>query len=1344
MSVLNNNLNITNLLYYDESTLSSIIFAYLYITKTSFRTSNEKKQEQKLEKYITDFKNQISKIISNNSEKNNKIKTKIMKFDKTILDKLSLEDYNFKEDFIFYIEHILEPRYKVIIFDNNSFFSYKSSSLFENVIIIYKNENKYFPVFSEDNTYVFNMKDPIVKLILSFIEEKEFISEVYDTLVTTTNKDTTFDMFILEDEDVIFEDFNDDLVVHYTNKSFIPKFSKEEQLVQIQNLLSANQIYNQSSKYLFDLIHNSNYPKMLKYKYDFIKTTNVNKSFEDYDVYLEEFAKYKKNFNNSYIKSVYCQDDDSLSKYDEKHLIVHHEDVIRNSFTNVIQKLNNDIVINDVDSCKQHYTKQDLDNIIKKHKLNIIGSKDKLCKQLLSINLLETGIIDYYKKTYTLKELKKRIGDLHQGPNTFDAYIKTLINNNKVEVNNIFTRSDLEHIANKHNVVLDENDGYESLMQINFLKKKEETHNVCEEEGILVDAFDVNPNKNSYHLETFRSIPEDKLFGNGFYYNGNKSTTDFETFDIANYLNILKSVDKYLPINCELHYFDGSIEKGKIKDVLQDKNILKISLESKKYIYYNLKNIHDNKFFLYTDLHDGYKYNKHDVNKNIYFEIHEYGYEEMIEFVSLGLYEYLLIFKPNLDSFNNINNILTHFNASIFDINKKDNDFIIDYISSKKDNQNTIINVKKDTTNSSVLKKSIYKFLQFSEENQSDLYKMALLQSMNYIEHIHSIYANEYRKNHNKLNVKISFTKNTDNFKDIVQRYQFESFQELQNYKKEISSTIDTNIDIELTIRKEESESYVNNLDRVIDTFDILLQDITMFMNSKHEKIFTTEMEYVNKVSKIEGSISPFNEFIQSDPTIVHDVLEQPDETIIVDSAFSKISQLVGIEVSHSEIQYIERQIIDKYIPILYKYYKNQKKKDLNKHEFELWKHFNTMVVYSSFVTLLSQYKYKIKTVFSKCSSIFSLHGFPLDDENNKSFTRYIACVMFTLFNKQNKYFQSENHIQSQIEAVIRLIFQLNPLFKQKFETLVHDKINDVELTKNIMKPYLNLNSIKNMKINSSHILLNRGMKLHNMMNYTIDLLLDKHNIMDIVCEKQKNIYTLESFDFDNIQYITLQDEHMLIAEETKTNSDEIVTKYIENFTEYFGLDFDQFRKTFLLKIEHNHASIINVNVLFNKLINANDFFEKHYVIFMDNLMQNSFNIIENIRSMFEKIETTLMQLFSINDIYTFLNISIDATKRTHFETFIRYLAEYINNTITRLNINNIDIEDLKSKSEILREEEKQKKLGRYNNLQDDEMFIVMELEKQIGIKIDYGNEEIVNEEIEYQQVLSQDDDEPE
>ena len=74
-------------------------------------------------------------------------------------------------------------------------------------------------------------------------------------------------------------------------------------------------------------------------------------------------------------------------------------------------------------------------------------------------------------------------------------------------------------------------------------------------------------------------------------------------------------------------------------------------------------------------------------------------------------------------------------------------------------------------------------------------------------------------------------------------------------------------------------------------------------------------------------------------------------------------------------------------------------------------------------------------------------------------------------------------------------------------------------------------------------------------------------------------------------------------------------------------------------------------------------------------------------------------------------------------------------------------MDTLKNKAEVLREMDKQEKLIKFDNLEDDQMFIIMELEKQLGISIDV-NAVVANDEDDPEDVmmtqLSEDDDIPE
>lgn len=137
------------------------------------------------------------------------------------------------------------------------------------------------------------------------------------------------------------------------------------------------------------------------------------------------------------------------------------------------------------------------------------------------------------------------------------------------------------------------------------------------------------------------------------------------------------------------------------------------------------------------------------------------------------------------------------------------------------------------------------------------------------------------------------------------------------------------------------------------------------------------------------------------------------------------------------------------------------------------------------------------------------------------------------------------------------------------------------------------------------------------------------------------------------------------------------------------------------------------------KLKETYDFFANKSKIFDNNRYTISTDIQYNLLTMFQCVEKLCEELFDTEHIYTFMNTEMNADKRKHMTIFMNAFQEFLNNLTTKISNNLVDVEKLKKKTEILREEEKQEKLTKYNNLEDDEMYIIMELEKTVGIKID-------------------------
>ena len=84
-------------------------------------------------------------------------------------------------------------------------------------------------------------------------------------------------------------------------------------------------------------------------------------------------------------------------------------------------------------------------------------------------------------------------------------------------------------------------------------------------------------------------------------------------------------------------------------------------------------------------------------------------------------------------------------------------------------------------------------------------------------------------------------------------------------------------------------------------------------------------------------------------------------------------------------------------------------------------------------------------------------------------------------------------------------------------------------------------------------------------------------------------------------------------------------------------------------------------------------------------------------------------------NIFVFLNVSENVSLENDVRIVVREFREHLDTIVTKYKAQHVDPEVLKSRSEILREEDKQKKLDKYSSLTDDQMMIMRELEQTFG-----------------------------
>lgn len=1355
MNIFKNSLNIPDLYSNDTISNTSLVFCYLYATNDKFK--NSKKQDIILNKYIDTLQTKITKILNSNSS----IKKKLLKFNDDISK--TFQDVNseeFNKDFVFISQTIIEPKVFFIIYNNDAFeYTFDISMLKPDskIIILNQQGSDYNPI-EFNNSYIYYPKNNVLDIIFSFYEAKqdEGVSEGYVIADKESSENEYTHIHVVDEEDILFEDFEDNLKIVYKNKDFNQTFSDEEIAIHVQNLMVRVK-NNTDSRIYVNLFKERESIRDILFLPHRVKVVNVEKLVDDDMLYIDEFCKFKSVFpTKSFVKSIYFQSNEQKNHANK----LLHEHVIRNSMTSTYKLISNDVEINDEEDCLSMFKKTDLDVIAKAFDIAFSNSKKKLCLQLLSHNFIEAEILEHYESKYSLQELK-RVAEKNDViiPKT---YSKTKIIQKLVETRaltdihekKILSEEKILSIIEKYNLPKfdDDEQTYETLMYANLLNlySKQDSNNISCEEDLSKDIIleDVNPKSMLETYYTFKTLEEDDLCFHGFFQIGNMYEQNYEVFNISNYINILNNLRKFLPVQCELIYHNNNENiPGEIVSYVQNDNLLKIKVNN-EFVYYNLLNIQENSYFVYTELQDGYRYDKKHLNKNIFFEFQKETYENVVDIVSFNLKEYLEVVQPTLNSLHSIITFLKKFNTTLDYLNNSDYTTLFEYISSNTESSPKQISSFVDEKDKKTEKKSIYSFLQFSNENKSDVHKMFILlknpEFFNIIQNINI----ESSKSHDLSKTEISFKRNTDPLKHLPIRPHFSTFQELAAYKQEVNSIIEHNNNILLTIRESEQRSYLKNKVEIWNLYTNLLNNAKLFEESIHEKQFFNEMNYEIENPYTEHST---NTFINSDPNVKHASLPQVGDTQ-TDSVLANILKLIGLELSHIEQNYISSQANNRYLPIL-KVYKQQKKNKKSVSDNVLWENYSLITIYAAFITLFAQYKFKLSKVYKNCKNIFSLEGYPLND-NEKSFVNYLSCVLFNIFSKSNAYFQSEGFLSSQITAIIKLIFQQNKALKTKFEIL-SKKYEQKENTMNRkvlhIRPYENDNVIQMIEKDFSNntILNQKTFSIYKSTSQFTDVKFDTFQMFQILCNKRisEKVVILEKVE--KVEFITFDeqkktiDSFYTIQVELDDNIDDQISDYINSFKKKLGFKIDKFIDSVVINYEEvtSFYHMLKLNSMYMNLIKTELYFEERQKQMQKYNINLTTNIQQNILNCFESVENLLMDIFETEDIYTFMQTEMNAEKRNQFGKFLNTFENFLNDVSDKISSNIINVDILKKKTEIMREEEKQQKLTKYNNLDDDEMYIVMELEKVVGIKVDINsNDENIDEDND-NYVPSQDDD---
>lgn len=1343
MNILNNDYGIDNLLTieYDTNKFQNdtLLFSILYLTSNSFRASHKQTI------YIQKYKKQLLDAIETILEKSTKLSKNISSFNKDIVKELKDETTNVEtnmKNMIYIFENVLTEKYNIIIFENGIVqpFTLKLSL----PILLIENKDTIFKPIVSKSEFLFKNSSSVIKIIqLNNKKENTSNTSVYSE-TTNIMQD---DIFIIEEEDILFEELESSTTVSYNNQNYIEYVSEEDSLMYLQNLTNVvnDEFVVENMFHILQNIHdrqkNENgiqyFDKHVVYSADLVKSDLINEY-----AYLEKFEKYKKLFPyKAYIESIYTQEENSKNQISED----------SNAIINPLS-INEEIVtISNQYSCLDEFTLGQLHDISKFHDLQILNTKSKLCKYLSSVNLLTDEISQILSDSLSSQDVKAHISTYKLKENSSkNVVIKYIIANHLYDSDIINLNSELiKSVNKKYNLSLEDDSELETLTKFNFLN----LHNNIIDKDLYSDFLDENDKVfiNSEPIEyenpniiSNKILAEDKCFSNGFVLlNDVHSKEKLNVFDLDEYIANLRNIEDFLPLKCNIYYFNkyksnSQNSVGEIKAIINN-SYLEIHCNDNNVILYNLLNIQDNYFFVYSDIHDNYHYDKTNIVDNVFVSSNKLPFDEIKKIVLLSFDDYIFNYPPaskmTMDEINQyLNNV---FGLSIDDLllsqYKKIEEYIL--IESKIDDK------PNNKFNDNMIPYTPKSFIQFDFNIgtfDSDINRLIYLKN-NYWKIV-----NDNLKDRS-LNEEIPATNQIDiNEVNAVYKDKFTSYEEIKTFKDKYIDFLENETNKILVKRINELKEFIDNEDVVYKQQKFLVQEYVDFQKSTSTKIFLEPYHVIEHIDpkKYEGMVDIKNYISQNNFV---STLENPAPSKEDVSLLGNLIKLIGIQLSDTEKKFIEKQSTGIYIPLLAKLKqktslkKNPKKPVFeNNEEEQKWLNSTLILTLCGFILLITQLKMNTVKLFTACRSKFSLYGYPLEEENNteQGLLKYIACVVYTTFGKKHKNFSSPEFIQNQIEGIVEYIFNKNPELKQKFVKSTK-KTNKVTYPSNL-KSLITSSTVKQVNNKLQKGIINKNFSITFINDDNKTELFDLRKLFQIKKSKSQIKPEIPLEKQKNTQFLKLDEKKNLDEQSVSKEIIDEISVLSGNFEQYFNLDLEDFKNIFIVS-EDAYVEQFTKDLSFNDILiqfqfipyfadkNISSSLTKYTTKNTNNRLLNIFNMLQNMVLM-------IKELFNAENVYTFIDNELNQQKKNAFNDVLIKIQEKIKNIINKYESSKLKKEQLENVANILKEKKKQEKLTKYKNMDEDQAFIVSQLEQMIGMEINIENisnqDEIDNEKL--------------
>jgi hypothetical protein len=1366
MTELKTDVNIENMSYFvfdlENYDNNELLFSYLYITNDGFRKASARKQLPFLKKYRTMLGKQITKLFEKNSTFSNHLKSINKNFD----DLLSDGSSNVDSGLLYIFENVLKSKYTPIIYENESFILPESIIKTTQYIFLHKQDNIYYPV-NVDSKYIFTAEDDVIDIISLYekptlveIDVVEEPDDVFEDNVNVIND--TIDILIVDESEVnIFDLDEETLVYNHELEDVIPE---DEYDIYINNLFDKKQTI--VPKFTDMLKHRKRNATDLQTM--FFKSVELVRKIDENEEEVSEYLQLMSQFKSKYvwkpfINSPYLENEETAN------IITNDDNVMVRSYIGNENEENSDEY-----TCIKDLSMSHITSIANKHNIKTPSNKQKLCKTLVAHNFLLDHMILKYNNNYSVEELLS-IADSHSPPIDLTTKNKKKIISILIEhdalphfcENNLLTIEDFETIADKHNLPVYENLYYACQKYSNFNllvdSDSKKSLGICREDVEML-TFDVDDVSIPHEFEFSRVLGNDKVYSTGLFFRNDLMSSKILSFDIDNYIEVLKNVDGYLPTKCTLKYYKDikPTEKNTRGKIIEfNDGVLKIKLKDESICYYNLVNISNNNCFVYTKQHESYQFNKDDIlKKNVDIVSRKLTHQDQMSLIQMTLEEYNFFFNPTVNnSITEINNFLSKFGANLLNMDKNthtmlnnilnpiviEEPMIVGYVQTEPKTNYSFYD-KLENRNNSMFVNDLDRHIALVNRNDEAkfIFEFNSKKIDNRIEKIGDISSTRPSKYTGVFNSKNNFKSFEDlvAYKAVVEKYMvFKKEDNLYRTAKTLKHFIKHKKDLlaQYSVRS----TYATAFSSLIHDRQLYVSGKT-FIHVPHDSDIYEGDEITEIFMRSDGSGAFVAEIFAGQEDINNDIL-------------SILWKIFGLETHASGIPY---KFISKKLPTymslmgkllirshVAKYPDQKTLKDVfgqDSIKESLWISSSKMTIYCAFITILVQTRVVgIDTKNPSYKKAFTTDGYPITNTNNVSpvsFTNYLAFLVVSYFGKTNPYFENENAFQKKIQTIIKLVLTYEPeiadvlrVIKDKPVSQSRSNSNEINFkptTDSYIREYLS-KGLSNSNVSPGYALTTyTSSNQYSMMDKSALIQIKKPSkAIDIIShiELSSNIRFLDEIK------PKLEPGH----ESNKSNElDDSIFEMTNNFTTYFKIDLQEFIQIFILasdeKIDpNNFTRYINSNPILvrikgyivDSLVHKTRRFENVVERLSEFVMTDSHTPLVNVFKMFESIKNTINILFDTEEPFTFIDYNTDPDYEVLFQFIVSTIQSHINDIVIFVKKQLVSFDDLVLKKSEFRDDARLKENLKYDAFEPEDISIIKALQ-QIGFDVDVRQNE--------------------